>query len=217
MIANKTNGIIALRLTCISLICWVSPCQARDTDGDFICGPRCVSFLLEYYGRPSPELIELVKALQWPRLEQGASLASIERELNQRGVYTFALKVGKEARIVWPEPVLVHLKGDAAGGHYVVLLPPNKGVNDKVWVGLGGFRVGPSRDLARRRSGYLLLTSKKPIVDPMKSVASMDGLSFPTCNFVASLGCLTVIAFAVIVSILRRASAQRWSSLASWY
>jgi hypothetical protein len=136
--------------------------EASESRGDMVCGPRCAQFLLKHYGKDT-DLIELVKEIQWPEFEAGASLQAIDSALQKRGVYTQAIKMDPEATLCWPHPVLLHLNGSGTMGHYIVWLPESSEEAVCAWVGLEGVRRGPNEKLARQLSGVVLLTSPVPI------------------------------------------------------
>ena len=148
--------------------------KAEQTgQGDIICGPRCVAYILEHYGRDE-ELVTLVRETQWPRMDQGASLDALRQSLAGRGVHTAAIRISPEAELVWPHPVLVHLKPPASQsrprsrpennlGHYVVWLPDSSASHVRLWSGLPGVMTGTRREFVAHRSGVVLLTAPEPI------------------------------------------------------
>jgi ABC-type bacteriocin/lantibiotic exporter with double-glycine peptidase domain len=150
--------------------------QNSTLDGryDMICGPRCVQYLLQYYDRDSEDLIALVHEIQWPEIEAGASLESIETALRKRGVNTFAMQIGPEARLTWRFPVLLHLAEEGRSqGHYVVWLPTSSSRTVDVWCGLRGIERRGERDVATHRSGAILLTAPRVITDPDSAVSDV--------------------------------------------
>jgi ABC-type bacteriocin/lantibiotic exporter with double-glycine peptidase domain len=156
-----------------------SATEARNgPSGDIVCGPRCVQFLLRYYGREDEQLIDLVRELQWPQLEAGTSLADIEANLRRHAIHTHALSLGAAARLDWPHPVVVHLDAsDRTMGHFVVLLPPMDGDVVTVWAGLQGIASGNWLTLRTRMSGYALLTSPTPIARPTDAASDHDTMT----------------------------------------
>lgn len=152
---------------------------------ELVCGPRCVRFLLEYYGKgKDTELVELIRETQWPDLERGASLAALSKSLEGRGIYTHALRLPAEAGLRWPFPVILHLQGvtpgDSAGGHYVVWLPESSPSRTLVISGLDQLHEGPFSRLSQRMSGYVLLTSNRPIQNPQSAIlrSGLERLAF---------------------------------------
>jgi ABC-type bacteriocin/lantibiotic exporter with double-glycine peptidase domain len=143
--------------------------------GDIVCGPRCVQFVLKYYGIEE-DLIDLVREIQWPDLERGASLDSLEMALRMRGIETRAMRLGSRGVLKSPHPVIMHLNGKSAGGHYVVWLPSSSDSESHVWIGLAGVQVGPTLDLEKSRSGAILLTSPTPITRTDDAITGAFGL-----------------------------------------
>lgn len=131
--------------------------------GDLTCGPRCVQFILQHYGHDEEDLIELVKELQWPDLERGATLASLQAGLERRGLFCRALQIHPDAELHWDYPVLVHTTLPTGEGHYVVWMPGSGDAGEYWWNGL----EGQSRRLsvALSRTGVVLLTSPAAIAD----------------------------------------------------
>lgn len=137
---------------------------------DFICGPRCVKFILSQYSRGEDlELLDLVKKLQWPELERGCTLNDIEELLKSEGIYCKSVyaKPHDLLTLRWNYPVILHLvdAGQDNVGHFVVLLP-NADASQrsiKIWNGLNGYQKGEANQLKDQLSGYALITSPKPL------------------------------------------------------
>lgn len=191
----RTVWILAL----CSILAWrvqaVSPTQnalpQTNGPGDMFCGPRCVQYILKYYGKDE-DLIDLVRETQWPNLEQGASLQSLDIALRKRGVHTSALRLKSINTLRWPYPVLLHLKGQNGGGHYIVWLPCSSADQATVWVGLDGQETGATRQLAQRCSGRILLTAPT-------SITRLEGVDggfgfFPTLAVVSNSIVFTFVA-----------------------
>ncbi len=175
--------------------------DSEQVPGDMVCGPRCVQFVLKQYGKEG-DLIELVREIQWPDLESGANLDSVDQALRRRGVNTRALRIDPHADFRWPYPVILHLKGQNGLGHYAVWLPSSTPEQSHVWISLSGVRVGPTKKLAESLSGAILLTSPDPITDPLSAVAIPAGqnLLFP---------CLALFCFCTFVALFLARS--KWS------
>lgn len=201
--------LMGLVCPCVSIPASTDPVATPATTPtfDMICGPRCVRYILGCYGKPEPELIDLVREMQWPDLEMGASLASAEDALRARGIYTQALRLTPGARLRWPYPVIVHLKGREAGGHFVVRLPPEVNGEERVWAGLSGVRSGPPEKILPKLSGTVLLTAPAPITDPT-SAAEVDPASDP--RWAGAVG-LTLVACVVVAgrAVRRRSAASK--------
>ncbi len=96
--------------------------------GDVVCGPRCVVDILARYGRDE-DLVTLVRETQWPRIDDGASLAALQEALHARDIHTAAIRLTPESDLRWPHPVLVHLEAESSEtglGQYVVWLPESR-------------------------------------------------------------------------------------------
>jgi ABC-type bacteriocin/lantibiotic exporter with double-glycine peptidase domain len=149
----------------------VPPADAIPAGEDEICGARCVQYVLEHFGKQSPDVIDLVREIQYPKLEKGARLQSVADALQQRGVYSFPMRISRRARLKWPHPVVVHLGEDEqAMGHFVIWLPSSAGDQVVVWFGLAGIRRMNEREWADRRSNAILLTAPDPIINPEEAV-----------------------------------------------
>jgi hypothetical protein len=131
-----------------------------NSSRDNICGPRSVQYLLRYYTGSSPELVSLVRQLQWPDIRAGASLADIQRVLEAQGIPTKPIKIGPNRLPSCQHPSVLHLRCDTSPvvGHYVVLLPGSSSFWARIWDRDGEKRV-PTCDLADRCSGAVLVTS----------------------------------------------------------
>ena len=148
--------------------------------GDFVCGPRCVQYVLRNYGVQS-RLVDLVREIQWPAIEDGATLDSLERAFNSRSISTCAITIAPGCQLNWPYPVIVHLKEtDGQLGHFVVWLPTSQRSMADVWTGLDGIQRGSAFKLAAKMSGAVLLTANMPITNPHEAVrrATRDPLWF---------------------------------------
>lgn len=149
---------------------------SSDAADDVFCGPRCLRFILRQYGRHR-DLIDLVRAAQWPDIDKGASLAALEAVLRENGVGTQGVRVPSGAEIRWPYPVLLHcVDRRSESGHYVVLLRTAGDMCDVYWGVDGCRRVGAS-ELASLSSGVALLTAPSPGIDPNEAV---DATCAPT-------------------------------------
>ncbi len=139
-----------------------------------ICGPRCVQFVLDYYGHEEG-VIEIVREIQWPHLSRGCSLADIEDALRKRGIHTQAIRLESRATLDWPHPVILHLSaGRNEMGHFVVWLPCSTGGAADIWDGGLRIRQVAQRSLSEQRTGFALLTSPKPIDNADCAVESSD-------------------------------------------
>ncbi len=158
--------------------------------GQPYCGPWCVEYVLKYYGHDA-DLIALIREIQWPDLESGASLDAMDRALRTRGLHTFAMTISPEARLNWPFPVILHLRGEGGSqGHFVVWLPPSRTDEAQVWWGLDGIHRVSESQLAAQRSGAVLLTSPQPIEDPPCAIQFKPSAASMVLRAVGLSGCI---------------------------
>ncbi len=174
--ARRRKFLVSWILLVVAIVCLPGPISRADNNSqanetkvqggaDLICGPRCVGFLLEYYGHPEP-LESLVREIQSPRFEQGSSLTSIKDALSARGIHTAPIRISENAVLCSDYPAIIHLIDDGkefAPGHYVVWLPDSTESNCQIWGGLSGLQAGPWRSLRGKMSGFVLLTAPHQI------------------------------------------------------
>lgn len=145
--------------------------RIADREEAKVCGPRCVQFLLRYYGKEVPSLLELVREIQWPEIERGASLEDLRRSLEKRGIYTYAMRISDHASLKWEFPAVLHLQpAKDVLGHFVVWLPESTENETQVWTGLYGVRTRHTAELASQMSGVVLLTAPRTITHPQRAV-----------------------------------------------
>ena len=147
--------------------------------GDLICGPKCVREILRLYGKEHEDVIRLVREIQWPEVRQGSTLADLAAALKKRGIQTYAMQIKPTARLVWPHPVIVHLKPKQNDdiGHFVVWKPESKGNTVQIWDSDRGTQKHDERQWSKECTGAVLLTSPEPITDPGAAV-QWAGLPF---------------------------------------
>ena len=134
---------------------------ASDSLGDNVCGPRCVRYILSQFGQDI-ELIDLVKEMQWPAMENGVSVQGLQQTLERRGIFVKAIWVRDVELIRSPYPAIVRVERVDGEGHFLVL---NSMSNDsgKYWDGLSGScNHIPS---SMKPTGEVLLTSPNAITD----------------------------------------------------
>jgi ABC-type bacteriocin/lantibiotic exporter with double-glycine peptidase domain len=138
-------------------------CQTpQEFTNNLFCGPRCVQKVLKEYGKDI-ELTQLVREIQSPASQDGATLTSLADALHTRGIYTAAVNLNQNEELAWDYPVIVHLS-KRGQNHYVVWLPPvTKGSRvARVWDG-GGATARRPISFHTLRTGPILLTSPNPI------------------------------------------------------
>jgi ABC-type bacteriocin/lantibiotic exporter with double-glycine peptidase domain len=177
------------------------PSPKPGDNGDMVCGPRCVRFVLRRYGR-DVELIDLVKEMQWPDLEAGASLDRIQKSLNDRGVHTSAIQFAPDRRLRWPHPAILFIAGtDGQRGHYVVRVPDESSDDELIWSGLEGWRRGRWDQVTSGFSGVALLTSPDPIADASSAVGPVSASRLARCF---ALGTTVALLAHIIVRLSAR-------------
>lgn len=169
---------------------------AKAAWDDLVCGPRCAQYLLRYYGQ-EVDLIDLVREIQWPDLENGASLEAVDNALKRRGIHTFGMQLAPHARLKWPYPALVLVKMDGAKlGHFVVARPSLSKTLD-VWCGLRGIQRMSAGELAERSTGATLLTAPTRILNP-DSAVEPEGT--PAYAWWICGGCSVCVLFALLLT-----------------
>lgn len=167
---------------------------ATTTTRDTLCGPRCVRFLLEYYGREQVtgnDLVTLVKELQWPLAEHGSTLLGLQHALNARGIPTKALRIAPTNEIQAETPALVHLTtSDDELGHFVVWLPSSVGSTVDIWSFPAGQLQLDSKVFNADRSTAILAT-----IDPDSplSAESFAPRWPPLRRVLLSVGCMAIV------------------------
>ncbi|MEO2031569.1 MAG: cysteine peptidase family C39 domain-containing protein [Planctomycetaceae bacterium] len=138
--------------------------QLRELD--VFCGPRCLEFVLEYYGQKET-FTDLVREIQWPDVERGCSMLALKTSLGRRDVYSVALRRSPGTILDWNMPAIVHLhrNGDSPLGHYVVWLPSSTSRTTRIWNGIHGLQEVPIDEFLSEMSGVVLLTSPAPVED----------------------------------------------------
>jgi len=104
---------------------------------DGYCGPRCVQFILNFYGH-DVGLIELIDRMSLEHEWRGTSVAELITLFQQYNVPTRAAKFSSVDDLSPALPVIVHLNAtDSGHGHFVVVLEIKAG-SVCVWDGLIG-------------------------------------------------------------------------------
>lgn len=146
--------------------------HASDDIEGMICGPLCARLILQKLGKEA-DLTALIREIQWPNLEQGTTLDALAGALENRGLYTHALRVAPGTRLRWPWPVLVHYQPHHGNvGHFAVWTPEPNGRGDDftVWDPKLCCGRNPEAEFSRRMSGAVLLVAPGPITDPGSAV-----------------------------------------------
>src|SRR5262245_94188 len=83
-----------------------------DTEGtgrnDIVCGPRCLQYLLGYYGaRSDSTLIDIIRDVQSLDEESGSSLLDLRDYLERHGIQARPLQISQECTLSWKYPSIV--------------------------------------------------------------------------------------------------------------
>jgi ABC-type bacteriocin/lantibiotic exporter with double-glycine peptidase domain len=160
-----------------------------------------VQYLLRHYQIAAPDLLTVVRQIQWPDIRAGASLADMQQMLESHGVQTRPVQIPADHVLVGPHASIVHLRGvsPSAIGHYVVLLPGTTRTWARVW-DREEVREMPTWELATRSSGTALVTAPpEAVLSDIKVVMTADAVIL-RCGCL-SLGMLTLgtIGFMIVV------------------
>jgi ABC-type bacteriocin/lantibiotic exporter with double-glycine peptidase domain len=128
---------------------------------DAVCGPRCVQCVLKHYNGDAPELITLVRQIQWPKLSEGSSLGDLQQAVESYGIQTKAVQVPDGNVPVLDHPCICHFRAQGASmGHFVVLLPGTTRTTALIWDN-GRTWECPSWEMTERCSGAFLVTAPR--------------------------------------------------------
>lgn len=140
----------------------VQPMDRLDRSSRMVCGPLCVKEVLGHYGVDT-EITKLVREMQWPVLERGATFTEIARALESRHIQIAALRWTAKRPLSWPYPAVLHLAPVGGDMGHLVVLYPSSSEAALVWDTLGPVRRMNWTDVSKRMTGAVLLTSPRPI------------------------------------------------------
>lgn len=132
---------------------------------DNICGPRCVSFLLNHFGRPT-DVLQLVTEIQHGNPARGSSLSDLTSALKHHGLHCLPVQIpaGNSFRCCFPSIVHLEPHHDQSLGHFVIQMPAARTTASiRMWKGLSGFFEGPDDAFPEARSGAILVVADRPI------------------------------------------------------
>jgi ABC-type bacteriocin/lantibiotic exporter with double-glycine peptidase domain len=133
---------------------------------DAVCGPRCVQYLLKHHNGEAPELISLVRQIQWPKVSDGSSFGDLQRALESFGIQAKPLQIPDGCVPVLAHPCICHFRARGESmGHFVVLLPGTTRSVAIIWDN-GHVSECPSWELAEQVSGAYLLTAPRGEAEP---------------------------------------------------
>jgi hypothetical protein len=196
-LTTARTDLTALRLACAGMVVITATIQAfgqavqkraNPFSGNLFCGPRCIQRVLEYYEKDA-DLLDLIREIQWPAIDQGTSFEMLAKALKDRGIHTAAVRIDNQTDIFWDRPAIVHLN-DRENEHYVVWLPPSfPGGSAKVWDGSysSAMQAGRFNSL---RSGPVLLTRENPIPESAVTGNRVSAGQFGGWNAIGLLGIL---------------------------
>jgi ABC-type bacteriocin/lantibiotic exporter with double-glycine peptidase domain len=184
-----SRNLLAYLLALAGLTGGPGAAQGPNTNAPAVCGPRCVEFLLHWYGKPT-DVSDLIDELQQGRPYQMVSLQAMADTLAKRGVHTKAVKLGWGATLDWPHPVVRHSVRPDGGGHFTVLVPPRGEFPRLAWTGDAGYKRALTDEEDGEASGVCLLTAPEPIDDVqprvrrgvLPVVAGVGGLALMGCG-----------------------------------
>ncbi len=121
---------ILVRFVLVSLVTVVA--EGADTDPaannpDSLCGPRCVVFALDRIGVRA-DLVDLVKELQWPQVEDGTTMLQLRNAIRNRGVSVTPVKLRPGQAVKLTGIAIVHFERGKQDeqvplGHYACCMP----------------------------------------------------------------------------------------------
>jgi ABC-type bacteriocin/lantibiotic exporter with double-glycine peptidase domain len=107
-----------------------------DPIDDLVCGPRCLHFILGYFGKHE-ELTSLAFETQRNGLTKGSRMLLLEEALRKRGLFTLAIRGSESAVKDYQLPVLLHYRyGPNRIGHFAIWLPAKGDSPATYWNGL---------------------------------------------------------------------------------
>lgn len=173
-----TNLILAVSILAVLMHTVGAQAPPDIEQHDTVCGPRCAVAVLAHFGQEVP-LIELVREMQFPDIDNGCSLADIQEALSRRGIHSCAIRLATSDSVYWPEPVVIHshISGNNVG-HFA--FAPS---------GYGG--AEPLTNWVRGASGTILLTSRAPIA-PSRALAAVSRGPAEWPWVIASLGTVSL-------------------------
>jgi hypothetical protein len=144
---------------------------------DLVCGPRCVRYLLKHYNGEAPELITLVRQIQWPKMSDGSSFADLQKSLESYGITTKPVQIPGLRLPITPHPCICHFRPqNSPVGHFVVLLPGTTRTTCLIWDN-GVITECPSWELIEQSSGVYLMTAPHGATPDWVAVMTTDSLA----------------------------------------
>ncbi len=160
----------------VSCTCDTTGTQPTPYRSDVICGPRCVRFILEYYGlsgQPHCTLFDLIREMQWPAVDDGCSLDDISSALRSRHISNTPKRIPPHHPIRGSAPVVVHLQQPHMDiGHFAIWLPSSSATTVNLWSYPDGVYSMPAAQFATARHDVVLYTvdgSEEPVSDTWPS------------------------------------------------
>jgi len=150
---------------------------AADTSthsvSDIVCGPRCCVFIVTHYKRTTDGLANIVRRMQWPDIQAGVTLQAIQTELEKNDIACLGVRMPSCHRLKWDHPVVVQLHDTKSipEGHFVIWLPDSRRDRECIWDGLNGVQYVDGPTFRTRMSDVVLLTSPKPLTQPVIATA----------------------------------------------
>ena len=164
------NSAMLSVLTTIVAQLVVTSAVIDDAAPDTACGPRVAQCVMEWYGRPVPNLSQAIRAIQGAELDQGASFLQLQAFFRNNGLYAVGVHSAIGDVPCWDGPIVLLLKSHAATSrrpqqyHLVLLTDTNvSAATYTLWEPLSGQRVLKQDAFARLWTGDALVVSDAPI------------------------------------------------------
>ena len=160
---SRTFSLASVAVACLAIS--LTPAVAQEINRSVLCGPKCINYIMEHYGKHALDPLEMTTHLEDFDNERGTTMRSIALFLEQHGLKTRLIYIGRQSRIDWPNPVVVHLETSNNQKHFVTRIPDDSLSNECVsfFDGVSRIRRLPIAEWRELRSGYALLTSTAPI------------------------------------------------------
>ncbi len=178
-----------------------------------LCGPLAVKAVLSYFGKQVP-LADLTEEVYRDSCLPVSSMAALGECLQRRGIDSFALHVGKDRRIEWRDPVIIHVPAPVGGpdGHFAVILPhadanEANGQCTVLW-SPGVLLSVPWRRLGAARSRIVLLTSSAAI-DRREVLKVRRSICWIRAALILTIGVVLAVSGIRFLSVVRRIFAMK--------
>ncbi len=155
------------------LACWLAVLPvafAADVSvsvpADVHCGPRCISFLLDYFKLPNDGVLSIIDELDVMDKAPGTTMGQLSQVLESNGLVVRGYTLPENEMIEASGPVVIRLKPHGTSqslGHFCIVLPDSTSTKSRVWVGLEGVQEGSPMELRQQMSHAVLVVSKPDV------------------------------------------------------